>query len=320
MEGKEGFVNVNGVPTHVITWGGWVEEKLNEDHKEIVLLITGNPGLAGYYNAFLTKLHSRLGVPVWAISLAGHVLPPPTSPHALTPLKQNPELYNLDGQIEHKLAFIEKYIPENMKIILVGHSIGAKMILEILKNNDVKSRVLKAYLLFPTIERMAESPNGRLMTGVVKHIVPVILFLVWVFTFFPVFVKKFLLSVHFILRSIPTCHVKPTMKLMNPTVLGNVFFLGMDEMEKVKELDKDSLRDLSDLLFLYYGTTDGWVPLEYWKAMAQNNPEVKCMVCEKRIDHAFVLRYNSEMADILLDLIQEHLQNHLSQFGHRKEI
>lgn len=314
MDGKEGFVSVNGVPTHVITWGGWVEEKLNEDHKEMVLLITGNPGLAGYYNAFLTKLHNRLGVPVWAVSLAGHVLPPPTSPHALTPLSQNPELYNLDGQIEHKLAFIEKYVPENMKIILIGHSIGAKMILEILKNSDVRSRVLKAYLLFPTIERMAESPNGKLMTRVVKHIVPLILFLVWIFTFFPILVKKFLLSVHFMLRSISTCHVKPTMKLMNPTVLGNVFFLAMDEMEKVKELDKDSLRDLSDLLFLYYGTTDGWVPLEYFKDMAQNNPEMKCMVCEKRIDHAFVLRYNSEMADILLDLIQEHLQERLSQF------
>jgi hypothetical protein len=157
---------------------------------------------------------------------------------------------------------------------------------------------------------MAESPNGKLMTGVIKHIVPVILSLVWVFTFLPVLVKKFLLSVHFILRRIPTYHVAPTMKLMNPTVLGNVFFLAMDEMEKVKELDNESLRDLSDLLFLYYGTTDGWVPLKYWKDMAQNHPEVKCMVCEKRIDHAFVLRYNSEMADILLDLIQEHLQKH----------
>lgn len=307
MAGKEDFVSVNGVPTHVITWGGWVEDKLNADHKEIVLLITGNPGLAGYYSAFLKKLHYRLGVPVWAVSFAGHVLPRPTSPHSLPPLKQNPELYNLEGQVEHKLAFIEKYVPENVKIILVGHSIGAKIILDILKNSDVRSRVLKAYLLFPTIERMAESPNGKLMTGVIKHIVPVILYLVWFFTFLPVFAQKFLLSVHFMLRRIPTYHVEPTMKLMNPTVLGNVFFLAMDEMENVKELDNESLRDLSDLLFLYYGTTDGWVPLAYCKDMAQNNPQVKCMVCEKRIDHAFVLRYNSEMADILLDLIQEHL-------------
>ncbi|GFG30462.1 hypothetical protein Cfor_09305 [Coptotermes formosanus] len=198
----EGFVIVNGVSTHVITWGGWVEDKLNADHKELVLLITGNPGLA---------------------------------------------------------------------------------------------------------ERMAESPNGKLMTGIIKHIVPVMLFLVWIFTFFPVPIKKILLSVHFIVRRMPTYHVAPTMKLMNPTVLGNVMFLALEEMDKVKELDDKSVRDASDLLFLYYGTTDGWVPLQYWKDMAQNHPEIKCMVCEKGIDHAFVLRYNNEMADILSDLIQEHL-------------
>lgn len=304
---REGFVNVNGVSTHVITWGGWIEDALNADHKEIVLLITGNPGLAGYYTTFLTRLQSRLGVPVWAVSLAGHVVPP-TSISSLPPFRQNPELYNLKGQVEHKLAFIEKYVPEDVKIILIGHSIGAKMILEVLKNDDTKSRVKKAYLLFPTIERMAESPNGKLMTGVIKHLVPVIIFLVWVFTFLPVLVKKFLLSMHFLLRRIPTYHVSTTMQLMNPAVLGNIFFLALDEMEKVKELDDKSLREVNDLLLLYYGTTDGWVPLKYWKDMAQNHPEVKCVLCEKKIDHAFVLRHSDKMADILSDLIQEHEQ------------
>jgi pimeloyl-ACP methyl ester carboxylesterase len=310
MSGKmrEGFVNINGVSTHVITWGGWIEDTLNAEHKEIVLLVTGNPGLAGYYTTFLTRLQSHLGVPVWAVSLAGHVLPP--SMNSLPPLRQNPELYNLKGQIEHKLAFIEKYVPEDVKITLIGHSIGAKMILEVLKNDDIRSRILKAHLLFPTIERMAESPNGKVMTGVIKHLVPIIIFLVWVFTFLPVLVKKFLLSMHFVLRRIPTYHVATTMQLMNPTVLENILFLALDEMEEVKELDDKSLREASDLLLLYYGTTDGWVPLKYWKDMAQNHPEVKCVVCKKKIDHAFVLRHSDKMADILSDLIQDRDQKH----------
>ncbi|KDR21527.1 lipid droplet-associated hydrolase [Zootermopsis nevadensis] len=311
MSGKmrEGFVNVNGLSTHVITWGGWIEDALNADHKEIVLLITGNPGLAGYYTTFLTRLQSRLGVPVWAVSLAGHVLPP-TAINSLPPLRQNPELYNLKGQVEHKLAFIEKYVPQDVKIILIGHSIGAKMILEVLKNDDTRSRVMKAYLLFPTIERMAESPNGKLLTGVIKHLVPVMIFLVWVFTFLPVFVKKFLLAMHFMLRSMPTYHVSTTMQLMNPTVLENILFLALDEMEEVKELDDQSLREVNDLLYLYYGTTDGWVPLKYWKDIAQNHPDLKCVLCENQIDHAFVLRHSDKMADILSDLIQEHEQKH----------
>ncbi|XP_069685055.1 lipid droplet-associated hydrolase-like [Periplaneta americana] len=303
----EGFVTVNGVSTNVITWGGWIEDKLNEDQKELILLIPGNPGSAGYYTTFLTKLHSQLGVPIWAVSHAGHVLPPPTRQN-LPPLEQNPDLYNLEGQVEHKLAFIEKYVPKNVKLILIGHSIGAKIILEMLKNSEIKSRVMKAYLLFPTIERMALSPNGKIITGIVKHLIPTMLFLAWVFTILPVVVQKFLLAVHFMVRRMPTYHVTPTMNLVHPTVLQNVMFLALDEMEKVKELDEKGLKEASSLLFLYYGTTDGWVPLDYWKDMTRKHFDVKCMLCENKFDHAFVLRYSNEMADIMSDLIKEHTQ------------
>ncbi|KAJ9577706.1 hypothetical protein L9F63_005699 [Diploptera punctata] len=300
---KEGFVDINGIPTHVITWGGWVENKLNDDVEDIILLVTGNPGLADYYIPFVTKLHSQLDIPIWAVSFAGHVKPPSSLPK----LEKDPNLYNLQSQVENKLAFIEKYIPNNVNIILIGHSIGAKIIIDMLANSDsIRSRVSKAYLLFPTIERMAESWNGKIMTRIIKHLVPIIIFLSWIFTLFPLFIKKLLLSLHFILRRIPTYHVAPTLKLINPTVLGNVFNLALEEMEKVRELDDKVIRQLSDVLFLYYGTTDGWVPVEYWKNMTEKHPEVKCKLCENKFDHAFVLRYSQEMADVLTDLINEH--------------
>lgn len=41
---QEGYVEVAGVPTHIFTWGKWVEEPLGADVKEICICVTGNPG------------------------------------------------------------------------------------------------------------------------------------------------------------------------------------------------------------------------------------------------------------------------------------
>lgn len=70
---KEGFIEVNSVPTHIFTWGKWVTDEWDTETKEIVLLITGNPGLGGFYTAFCSTLYEELDhkVPIWCIGHAG---------------------------------------------------------------------------------------------------------------------------------------------------------------------------------------------------------------------------------------------------------
>ncbi len=34
------------------------------------------------------------------------------------------EAYSLDDQINHKAAFISEHIPDDKKLVLIGHSIG----------------------------------------------------------------------------------------------------------------------------------------------------------------------------------------------------
>lgn len=38
---QDGFVEINSVPTHIYTWGQWIEDKFDDQKKEIVLIITG---------------------------------------------------------------------------------------------------------------------------------------------------------------------------------------------------------------------------------------------------------------------------------------
>lgn len=61
------FVEICGVPTKILTWGKRVGEKF--DRKEIILFITGNPGLPGFYITFLATLFNCLqgNIPVWII-------------------------------------------------------------------------------------------------------------------------------------------------------------------------------------------------------------------------------------------------------------
>lgn len=45
------------------------------------------------------------------------------------------DVFGLNGQIEHKLAFLRKHVPSETRLVLVGHSIGCYIILELLKRN-----------------------------------------------------------------------------------------------------------------------------------------------------------------------------------------
>lgn len=76
----EGFIDVNCVPTHIITYGRWLEDSdASSTHSEaIILVIPGNPGIIDYYDEFMESLYKSLDckVPVWGISHAGHVKVP----------------------------------------------------------------------------------------------------------------------------------------------------------------------------------------------------------------------------------------------------
>ena len=43
------------------------------------------------------------------------------------------DIYGLSGQIEHKIAFLRTHVPKETKLVLIGHSIGCYMCLQILK-------------------------------------------------------------------------------------------------------------------------------------------------------------------------------------------
>jgi hypothetical protein len=69
---REGWVTVNQVPTHVITWGTWIEDPIEND--SIMVCITGTPGVPDFYITFLSKLYELIKMPIWIINYAGQFI------------------------------------------------------------------------------------------------------------------------------------------------------------------------------------------------------------------------------------------------------
>lgn len=317
---KQSFVDISGIPTLVTTWGGHIGEKL--DSKEIILCIPGNPGISEYYYSFLEILHNRLEIPVWIIGHTGHEEPEDEEILKKIPqLKGNETIYNTFGQIDHKVRrlcfilffsrkshlfqaeFIRKYVPSDVKIHMVGHSIGTFVILQLLKQDDIKSRIKSSSMLFPTIYNLLYTPLGLFCVYFVKPILPLVIFVSFIFSILPTFLATFLTYLYFTIISVPRKHIKqhllPTIRMIKPSIIKKVFHLGFDEIMTIKELESEVINENADRMKFYFGTTDLWVPTHHYEKVKTSCPKADAQLCERNFNHAFVLKYPEEVGEMV---------------------
>ncbi|XP_050419576.1 lipid droplet-associated hydrolase [Adelges cooleyi] len=319
MEGKSApaatdhWLEVNGVATRVLCCGRSVAADGDKPIDRLLVFVCGNPGVTVFYERFLEELHKATGIPAWVVSHAGHEMPPANSELRVPDQKAHPELYTLQGQVEHKLRFVEKYVPDKCELYLAGHSIGTKIISEMLKDETMTTRVniKQALFFFPTLKKMRDTPNGHNLITMTSYLLSTTLFLSWIFTTFPNFIKKSLVKMTLMImegRSVDDYLVRSGLVLVHPTVLRNVFAMALDEMDKVYELDSKVLNDNASKLHMYFGNCDGWVPVPFYDEIHKQVPEAEAVLCDKGYQHAFVLRYSDEIAAIATDWINKDLK------------
>ncbi|XP_065155772.1 lipid droplet-associated hydrolase [Atheta coriaria] len=298
---RAAFVKINQVPTRVACWGKWIEESFSEDDcKDIVLMIAGNPGITGYYEQFLQTIHQETGYNVWALSHAGHEDPQSERIMKMPRLEGNSDLYNLKGQIAHKIAFVKQYVPSDARVHILGHSIGAYMCTNMLDD----PRIHKAYLLFPTIERMADSPNGRFYVRFVQRIQTILLILSYLFSLLPQIIRNLVGVVILYLGGFDRAFLQPMLTLSSPSVARKVMFLADDEMASVRQRNDALIKAHQDKIVGYYGQTDGWTPIKYYEDIRRDIPGVQVQLASKEFEHAYVLKHSREVAMVISDLIR----------------
>uniref|UniRef100_A0A672Y7T4 Lipid droplet-associated hydrolase n=1 Tax=Sphaeramia orbicularis TaxID=375764 RepID=A0A672Y7T4_9TELE len=283
------FMYCCGAITETLKFGSC---QLHSGHKVLFLIIPGNPGVVGFYKTFMQTLHSMFGYrhPVWAVSHAGHCVPPDTMDIVDdTSSAAEKDVFGINGQIEHKLAFLRKHVPRETSLVLVGHSIGCYIILDMMKR-DPELKVLKAVMLFPTIERMALSPQGRVMTPVLCHMRYVAYLPLFLLSLLPERLKSSLIKLVLV-------------KCVSLFFVANAMYMGGQEMKKVLERDNVTIKKHLKKLIFYYGATDHWCPVQYYHDIKQDFPNGDFRLCENGFRHAFVLDAGREVANMVVEWI-----------------
>ncbi|CAD6902551.1 unnamed protein product [Tilletia laevis] len=155
--------------------------------KVVLIFICGNPGLASFYTKFLTTIHRHSSlkgrIEIFAVSHRGHALVSPVVVGGTNEAWSAEEASqgirtSLYDQVRHKVDILDsvrRVYPrapaqteghngasrssKDVKVVLVGHSIGAYIALEVLRarRRDVDG----IHLLFPTLSHIAQTPNAK---------------------------------------------------------------------------------------------------------------------------------------------------------------
>ncbi|XP_047467937.1 lipid droplet-associated hydrolase [Mugil cephalus] len=294
--------------TEVLKFGS---SQFRSGHKVLFLIIPGNPGVVGFYRTFIQTLHSMFEYryPVWAVSHAGHCTPPSSMDMVEdASATTDSDLFGLNGQIEHKLAFLREHVPRDTSLVLVGHSIGCYIILDMMKRNP-ELKVLKAVMLFPTIERMAQTPQGKVLTPVLCHMRYVGYLTLFLLSLLPDRLKLGLIKLSFIgMRSLDNTIVEPTVNLLGGDSAANALYMGGQEMKMVLARDNITIKKHLEKLIFYYGATDHWCPVQYYHDIKQDFPHGDFRLCENGFRHAFVLDAGREVAKMVVEWIQGDLK------------
>ena len=284
MIDKQEIISIDGIATHIYRLGQHLHPSTT------FVIIPGNPGLGGFYIPFAHQLfdlfHGKYAVLI--ISQAGHS--PPLS-HCFT----------LQEQIDHKLRAIEQLLPaaQGQQLILIGHSIGSYMLLQMLER--LRDRYERAFLLFPTIERMAESEAGQHFQRwypLVRYLLP---FLCW--------------FIHFLLprtswkRKVVAWYFAQSPEedrailvdtvvndLLQPRTMKNILSMAKEEMSVVRQRPSRVIEKHLTRLTFYYGQNDHWVPDGVCDEMQRTYPRAEIISCSHHYLHAFVLKHSRELA------------------------
>lgn len=291
MVSKQEIIKIDGVSTHIYQLGDPLLSSKS------IVIIPGNPGLGGFYIPFAHELYNLFNenISILIISQAGH------SP----PIEY---CFTLNEQIEHKIKTIEKLLPmqRNHRLVLIGHSIGAFMVLKMLEK--FQNKLDRAFLLFPTIERMKESDAGKRFTRWYPIMIYLLPFLCLILNFLCPFdwLKQKLISYYF--SSSPTSDRKILVDtvlydLLNPITINNLLQMANEEMSVVDKRNDQIITHFIDKLTFYYGANDHWVPNDTAKKMKQIYPTGDIIECTNKYLHAFVLRHSKELAKFVFDRI-----------------
>ena len=168
-------------------------------------------------------------------------------------------------------------------------------------------------MLFPTIEKMAISPNGQFVTPTLKYFRGLGMWFVRGISYMPTKLRAQMIKRHFNdpnFNDIPECIYSATLGFVNPYCVYNSLNLAHMEMRDVVNCDENIVSKHVNKLSFYHGQQDKWCPREYYYAMIERFPDCDIRLCNRGYEHAFVIKASPQMADIVWNWFKDiHVQD-----------
>ncbi|XP_054161036.1 lipid droplet-associated hydrolase-like [Oppia nitens] len=321
------WIVINSVPTRLIHYGfntttasNTISNDRFSSDKPIIVFISGNPGEVSYYEELLALIHMQTKLSVIGLSHAGHNIIDNYSSNNNNQTKHNNEnKYLLNGQIDHKRQFIDNHLSGDSKIILIGHSIGCYIILELMDGwETVRQKVLHSILIFPTIESMASTSQGSKCQFMFQYFKYPILALSYLLDNLSDSFKRRLIKLAMgstgtgstgtdsSSTTPPNCVVNAAINLFNPNCLMRSIEMALNEFNLVNELNTEAIAGNEQKLTFFYGDCDHWCPIDYYQKISQLFPNCDIRLCLQDIDHAFVTDRQSthRISQLVVEKIQ----------------
>ena len=214
--------------------------------------------------------------------------------------------FSLADQLTHHLRFWTT-LPDVPTVHVVGHSIGAWLGLHVFDALPPEQRG-RGLMLFPTIERMAQTPAGRRMAPVFGPLRHPALWLAHLLERMPQradWLERLLLNE-------ATEAERPQMRAglleLSAASMRNVLLMAQEELATVTDLPTLPLERHAERLTLYYGQDDPWNLPGMAEGFGDRYPKATIVRCTRGISHSFMFGGSTMMADFVAGQLTGHLQ------------
>lgn len=303
----------------------------------LIYFITGNPGYIGYYHTFLDRLFDLISAPgsattqkiQWAIvgkSLQGFEPTPENISHGPFDFPDVIEA-TYEDVISQKIIYDDRRDQPYDGIILIGHSVGSYIALEVLSrirrsSPSLSSPKMDAILLFPTVTHIAKSPSGVKFSTLfsIPHF-PQLVHYISQYGFWALPDSALLWAVKKI-TGMPDDAAAVTAKfLRSKTGVAQSLHMARDEMATITDdkwedevwgVESEEKTGEAPRLVFYFGKDDHWVADHtrdaLIKARGNTGKRAKMVVDEDKIPHGFCIHHSEQVAKKVRGWVEEMVQ------------
>ncbi|KAJ4705367.1 Lipid droplet-associated hydrolase [Melia azedarach] len=252
-----------------------------DDPKLHVLFVPGNPGVITFYKELVEALYENLGGNA-SITAVGHAAQTKKN-------LENGRLFSLQEQIDHKMDFVSQELQNTeVPIVLVGHSIGSYITVEMLKRSSEK--VIYCIGLYPFLalnqQSVKQSIIGKISASSIAS--AALSFTISSLGILPSTALRFLVS-QSLGRSWSATAVEATCThLSQYHVMRNILFMAETEFKKLSETpDWEFMRKNQGKLAFLYGIDDHWGPLQMFEEISKQAPGIDLSIEREGHTHSF---------------------------------